>query len=62
MNITQARLIGNALLAAAATAEHEGRTEIGALDELRALDDAARSELQAAIDRSAVEGGEAAGG
>lgn len=49
MKIEQARAIGHALLAAAQTAENKGETEVSALIELRALDDAARAELDAAI-------------
>lgn len=52
MKIEHARAIGNALLAAATTAENKGETEVSALIELRALDDAARAELDAAIKAS----------
>lgn len=49
MTPTQARAAAQALNAAADKAEASNQPEVNVLDELRALDDAARAELDAAI-------------
>lgn len=53
MKIEVARAYAQALLNAANKAEAEGRAELlkSDIDEFTALDDAARADLQAAIDR-----------
>lgn len=50
MTPTQARAIAQTLIDAAAKADEAGADQIDLLDGLRAADDAARAELQAAID------------
>lgn len=49
MTPAQARALAAALIASADKADAEGATEVGVLQELRALDDAARADLDAAI-------------
>lgn len=49
MTPEQARQVAAALLAAADAAEAAGQRTVSLLDQLHALDDAARSELAAAI-------------
>lgn len=53
MTIAQARALAAALTAAADAAQARGDTTVTLVDELRAVDDAARAELQAAIDAAA---------
>lgn len=50
MNSTQARAIAQMLIDAAAKADESGAEQVDLLGGLRAADDAARAELQAAID------------
>lgn len=52
MTIEQARKLAAALTAAANNAEQRGVTRVAIVDELRALDDAARDELLDAIARA----------
>lgn len=49
MSPTQARQLAAALMAAADAAEAAGQTEVSLLDQLHAMDDTARNELDAAI-------------
>ena len=58
MNIQVARLYAQTLLAAADKAEAEGRDALtkADVDSFAALDDAARADLQAAIDRHSKAG------
>lgn len=53
MTIDDARTLAAALTAAADAAQARGDTTIALTDQLRAVDDAARAELQAAIDAAA---------
>lgn len=50
MTLTEARTLAAALLVAADAAESRGETTIDALDALGAADDAARAELERAIE------------
>lgn len=50
MTITEARTLAAALSTAADAAEIRGDSQVSLIDELRSVDDAARAELQAAID------------
>ena len=50
MTIDEARTLAAVLLAAADAAQARGDTTVTLSDQLRAVDDAARAELQAAID------------
>ena len=56
MTIDQARKLAAALTAAADEASRRGLTRVAIVEALRALDDAARDELQAAIDRASQTG------
>ncbi len=53
MKVKEARDLAAALIRAADAAEAAGKDEFEFIDELLALDDAARAELEAAIARSA---------
>lgn len=53
MTPAQARELAHKLIDAAVAAEASGAQSIDLLDSLRAADDAARAELQAAIDAAA---------
>lgn len=50
MNSTQARAMAQMLINAAAKADETGDEQVDLITGLRAADDAARAELQAAID------------
>lgn len=50
MNIQEAEALASALYKAIDQARAEGRTEVQVLPHLKAMDDVARAELQAAID------------
>lgn len=52
MSIDDARTLAAALTAAADAAQLRGDSQITLVDQMRAVDDAARAELQAAIDEA----------